>query len=167
MKNSIKSEDERSYTSTKKPSTLVERALNFLEAELKENRIHGDLEAFTSPDIVKNFLTLKLAQEEREHFVVLYLNTQHQLLYWEILFSGTIDGASVYPREVVRQALKHNAKALIFAHNHPSGIAEPSQADKTITSKLKECCNMFDISVLDHIIVGGMDTYSFCEHGLV
>lgn len=167
MKNVIKSSDEAAYTATKKPSTIVERALKYLEAEFKEKRIHADLEAFTSPDIVKNYLTLKLAQEDREHFIALYLNTKHQLIEVETLFSGTIDGASVYPREVVKQALKHNAKALIFAHNHPSGIAEPSQADKSITSKLKECCAMFDMSVLDHIIVGGMETYSFSEHGLI
>ena len=165
MKNTIKSEDETTYAATKNPSTLVERALKHIEAELKAKRVNYEVGALTSPDVVKDFLTLKLAQEEREHFVVLYLNTQHELLFWEILFSGTLDGASVYPREVVRQALKHNAKALIFAHNHPSGNPEPSCADKTLTSKLKECCALFDMNVLDHIIVGGMETYSFAEHG--
>ncbi|RIZ67494.1 MAG: hypothetical protein D0528_12040, partial [Methylococcales bacterium] len=83
------------------------------------------------------------------------------------LFRGTIDGASVYPREVVKQALHHNAAAVIFAHNHPSGVTEPSQADKQITEKLKKALDLFDIRVLDHFIIGDGEPYSFAEHGLI
>ena len=95
----------------------------------------------------------------------MYLDNQHRLLAFEELFRGTIDGASVYPREVVKHALKHNAAALIFAHNHPSGVAEPSQADIHITQRLKQALALVDIRVLDHIIVGDAETTSLAQHG--
>ena len=100
-------------------------------------------------------------------FACLFLDNQHRVILLEELFRGTIDGASVYPREVVKQALYHNAAAVIFAHNHPSGISEPSQADKHITEKLKQALSLFDIRVLDHFIIGDGQPYSFAEHGLL
>jgi DNA repair protein RadC len=103
-----------------------------------------------------------------EVFGCLWLDNQHRVLEFEELFHGTIDGASVYPREVVRAALRLNAAAVIFAHNHPSGVAEPSEADRMITQRLKQALNLIDIRVLDHFIVGdGDQAYSFAEHGLL
>jgi DNA repair protein RadC len=143
----------------------TDTALQLLLAELQRRNLHTTLTAFTAPDLVKNYLTLSLALEEREHFHVLFLNNQHQLLLDARLFSGTIDGASVYPREVVKQALQCNAAAVILAHNHPSGVCVPSEADRGITAKLKQALTTVDIRVLDHIIVGHMATYSFAEQG--
>ena len=143
----------------------INTALQLLFEELQRQNLHATVAAFTAPEIVKNYLTLSLALEEREHFHVLFLNNQHKLLLDDRLFSGTIDGASVYPREVVKRALQCNAAAVIIAHNHPSGICVPSEADKGITDKLKQALSTIDISILDHIIVGHMDTYSFAEHG--
>ena len=143
----------------------INTALQLLFEELQRQNLHATVAAFTAPEIVKNYLTLSLALEEREHFHVLFLNNQHKLLLDDRLFSGTIDGASVYPREVVKRALQCNAAAVIIAHNHPSGICTPSEADKSITDKLKQALSTIDIRILDHIIVGHMDTYSFAEHG--
>ena len=143
----------------------INSALQLLFEELQRQNLHATVAAFTAPDIVKNYLTLSLALEEREHFHVLFLNNQHKLLLDDRLFSGTIDGASVYPREVVKRALQCNAAAVILAHNHPSGICVPSEADKGITDKLKQALSTIDIRILDHIIVGHMETYSFAEHG--
>jgi len=143
----------------------INAALQLLFEELQRQNLHATVAAFTAPDIVKNYLTLSLALEEREHFHVLFLNNQHKLLLDDRLFSGTIDGASVYPREVVKRALQCNAAAVIIAHNHPSGICIPSEADKSITDKLKQALSTIDIRILDHIIVGHMETYSFAEHG--
>ena len=143
----------------------INTALQLLFEELQRQNLHATVAAFTAPEIVKNYLTLSLALEEREHFHVLFLNNQHKLLLDDRLFSGTIDGASVYPREVVKRALQCNAAAVIIAHNHPSGICVPSEADKGITDKLKQALSTIDIRILDHIIVGHMETYSFAEHG--
>jgi DNA repair protein RadC len=143
----------------------INTALQLLFEELQRQNLHATVAAFTAPEIVKNYLTLSLALEEREHFHVLFLNNQHKLLLDDRLFSGTIDGASVYPREVVKRALQCNAAAVILAHNHPSGICVPSEADKSITDKLKQALSTIDIRILDHIIVGHMETYSFAEHG--
>ena len=143
----------------------INTALQLLFEELQRQNLHATVAAFTAPEIVKNYLTLSLALEEREHFHVLFLNNQHKLLLDDRLFSGTIDGASVYPREVVKRALQCNAAAVILAHNHPSGICVPSEADKGITDQLKQALSTIDIRILDHIIVGHMETYSFAEHG--
>ena len=97
----------------------------------------------------------------------MYLDIQHRLLRYEELFFGTIDGASVHPREVVKRVLHHNAAAVILAHNHPSGIAEPSQADKHITQRLKSALMLIDVRVLDHMIVGDQEVLSFAERGLL
>lgn len=145
----------------------INEAMALLLNELKARDNHPDVEAFTQPDKVKDYLRLSLALEEREHFHCLFLDNQHQLLQDRRLFSGTIDGASVYPREVAKAALQTNAAAVIFAHNHPSGVPTPSQADKDITEKLKKALKLFDIRVLDHLIVGKELVYSFAESGLL
>ncbi len=121
----------------------------------------------TNPDAVKRFLTSALKGRHREVFMCLYLDSQHRVILVEELFEGTIDGASVYPREVVIQALKNQAAAIIFAHNHPSGIAEPSQADQRITQRLIAALKVVDIVVLDHMVVGDTDVVSFAERGLL
>ena len=100
-------------------------------------------------------------------FTCLYLDNQHRVVKLEELFSGTIDGAAVYPREVVKRCLRHNAAAVIFAHNHPSGVAEPSQADIAITRRLAAALNTIDVRVLDHIVVGRNEAVSFAERGLM
>jgi DNA repair protein RadC len=123
--------------------------------------------ALTSPDITRAYLSAQLRGHSYEVFACLFLDNQNRVIVWEELFRGTIDGASVYPREVAKRALFHHAAAVIFAHNHPSGINEPSQADRQITDKLKQALGLFDIRVLDHFIVGDGDPYSFAENGLL
>lgn len=160
-------------TATYKASTQVacdvkavtEIALQLLLEEFQRRELHDSVNAFTTPDLVKQYLTLALALEEREHFHVLFLNNQHKLLQDVRLFSGTLDGSAVYPREIVKQALHCNAAAVILAHNHPSGICVPSEADKFITDKVKQALATVDIRTLDHIIVGHLETYSFAEQG--
>lgn len=123
-------------------------------------------EKYCNPEATKTYLSCKLKHHEREVFAVMFLDNQHRLIAFEELFFGTIDSASVYPREVLKAALKVNAAALIFAHNHPSGDATPSQADKQITQRLKEALALVDIRVLDHIVVGD-SALSFAERGLL
>ncbi|BBL60875.1 DNA repair protein RadC [Methylomonas sp. SURF-1] len=130
------------------------------------NRTFSRGEALTSPDDAKDCIKLKLAPYEHEVFLCLFLDNQHRVIACDELFRGTIDGASVYPREVVKAALHHNAAALIMAHNHPSGISEPSRADRAITAKLQEALALIDVRVLDHFIVGET-VHSFAEHGLL
>lgn len=110
--------------------------------------------AFTSPKVVEEYLQVKLGFEDNEKFVALWLDGRHRLIAYEELFNGTIDGTSVYPRVVVQKAIAHNAAAAIFAHPHPSGVAEPSQADERITRRLKSALELVDIRLLDHIVVG-------------
>ena len=116
---------------------------------------------------MREFLHAHLRDRPYEVFCCLYLDNRNRLIMFEELFRGTIDGASVHPREVVRRALEHNAAALILAHNHPSGIAEPSQADEIITRRLKSALGLVDIRVLDHLVVGDGETVSFAERGLL
>ncbi len=123
--------------------------------------------ALTSPEATRAYLSAQLRNYSYEVFACLFLDNQHRVIVFEELFQGTIDGASVYPREVAKKALAHNAAAVIFAHNHPSGVSEPSQADKHITEKLKQALLLFDIRVLDHFIIGDGAPYSFAEHGLL
>jgi DNA repair protein RadC len=122
---------------------------------------------FLSPKATRDYLSLKLGTLEREVFAVIFLDKRHRLISYQEMFQGTIDGASVHPREVVKEALKQNAAAVILAHPHPSGVAEPSQADEFITTRLKEALGLVDIRLLDHIIVAGGDTTSFAERGLL
>jgi len=121
-----------------------------------------------SPKATADYLTARLAQREHEVFTVIYLDNRNRLIACEELFRGTIDGASVHPREVVKEALRHNAAAVILGHNHPSsGIAEPSHADELITTRLRQALALVDIRVLDHLIVAGGSTLSFAERGLL
>ncbi len=143
----------------------LQAVLEMAKRHFKEILQRGN--ALTSPDITRAYLSAQLRGYSYEVFACLFLDNQHRVIQLDELFRGTIDGASVYPREVVRKALHHNAAAVIFAHNHPSGIAEPSAADKHITEKLKQALALFDIRVLDHFIIGDGDPYSFAEHGLL
>jgi DNA repair protein RadC len=121
----------------------------------------------TSPDAVRDFLHARLRDLPYEVFCCLFLDNRNRLILFKELFRGTIDGTSVHPREVVRQALSHNAAALILAHNHPSGVPEPSHADELITRRLKAALALVDIRVLDHLVVGDGATVSFAERGLL
>ena len=122
---------------------------------------------FNAPGAVVDFLLAQLGHSQREIFGVLFLDSQHRLISWEKLFFGTIDAANVYPREVVVRALHHNAAAVIFAHNHPSGVAEPSCADQQITSRLQKALELVDIRVLDHLVVGGGSAISLAQRGML
>ena len=132
---------------------------------LREKLLRED--AFTSSGTTRRYVQSRLGSRGREVFLCLFLDNQHRLIAQEELFLGTIDGASVHPREVVKRALFHNAAALIFAHNHPSGVTEPSQADIHITRRLKNLLAEVDIRTLDHLIVGEGEVSSLAERGLL
>ncbi|RDE19150.1 JAB domain-containing protein [Motiliproteus coralliicola] len=143
-----------------------------LQAVLEMGRRHLNeelqrLDCFTSPAQTMAFLRRHLRDRQREVFALMLLDNQHQLLHYDELFEGTLDAAAVYPREVVKLALQHNAAAVILAHNHPSGIAEPSLADQQITERLKNALALVDIRVLDHLVVGEGRPVSFAERGLL
>ena len=131
-----------------------------------QSQIEGG-DVLTSPRATREFLGSRLQDYPYEVFACIFLDNRHRIIHFEELFKGTIDGASVHPREVVRQALAHNAAALILAHNHPSGVAEPSQADRQITRRLIDALALVDIRVLDHLVVGRGEMISFAEHGLL
>ena len=120
-----------------------------------------------NPRIVRELLSVHFAGQERETFACLFVDNRHRLLTFETLFLGTIDGASVHPREIVKRALQTNAAAVILTHNHPSGVAEPSQADELITARIRDALALVDIRVLDHLVVGGTTVTSFAERGLI
>lgn len=134
-------------------------------AEIMANRFKRE-DVFTSAEATKEFLQFKLGGNEREVFAVMLLDSQHQLIAFKELFWGTVNAASVYPREVVKAVLTSNAAAVIFAHNHPSGVPTPSQADISLTNKLLNALSLIDVSVLDHVIVG-KTAVSFAERGLL
>ncbi|MBK1724376.1 RadC family protein [Thiocystis violacea] len=129
-------------------------------------RISGQ-DVLTSPEATRDYLKMRLYGSPQEIFACLFLDNRHRVIRYDELFHGTIDGASVHPREVVRRVMETNAAAVIFAHNHPSGVAEPSQADVRITQRLKEALALIEVRVLDHIIVGDGDGTSFAERGLL
>ncbi|MEC9483667.1 MAG: DNA repair protein RadC [Halomonas sp.] len=136
--------------------------------ELSRRHLASQIErggALTSPALVRAFLASHLRHLGHEEFAALFLDTQHHVIRFETMFRGTLDSASVYPREVARRALELGAGAVIFAHNHPSGVAEPSGADRRITERLKEALGLFDIRVLDHFVVGDGEVASFAERG--
>lgn len=138
----------------------IREALILLEHQLREPGV-----AFTSSHAVRDWLRLQLATLEHEEFTALFLDNQHRLIAHETLFTGTINHLQVHPREVVTAALKHNAAAILVAHCHPSGHAEPSDADRRITERLKQALDLVDIHLLDHLVVGGMEIVSFSERG--
>ncbi len=143
----------------------VQAAAELSRRQLSESMRAGPLLA--SPKATRDFLTARLRDLEHEVFCCLYLDKRHRLIQFEELFRGTIDGASVHPREIVKLALQKNAAAVIVAHNHPSGVAEPSQADELITQRVKEALAIVDIRLLDHIIVGDGVAVSLAERGIV
>ena len=143
-------------------SQIIRRALKILES-----RMTYQTDFFTNPQDTKNYLRLKLGGNEREVFAVLYLSNRNQLISYEELFFGTIDGSTVHVREIVKLGLSLNAAAIICAHNHPSGVCEPSHADEMITKRIKDACALMDIRVLDHLIVSGKDAVSMAERGLI
>ena len=149
------------FTAAIHASQIVQLALEILDNQIKR----GDL--LTQPKRVKEFLVLNLGGEEQEVFACIFLDNRHRVISFDRMFYGTIDGASVYPREVVKRALKHNAAAIILAHNHPSGVPEPSGADVNLTQRLKTALDLVDVRVLDHIVVGAGDSVSFAERGLI
>lgn len=122
---------------------------------------------FDSPAVARKYLPAMMGGLEHELFCLAHLDNWHRLIAWEEMFRGTIDGASVHPREVVKSALQHNSAAVILAHNHPSGVAEPSKADELITRRLREALALVDIRVLDHFIVAGEQVLSFAERGFI
>ena len=145
--------------------TQLQAVLELSRRHLGEQLIRENV--FTSPDTVIRYVQSTLSGRHQEVFITLFLDSQHRLIAGEELFYGTIDGASVYPREVVKRSLHHNASAVIFAHNHPSGVAEPSRDDQSITRRLKEALGLIDVRVLDHIVVGTGCAVSMAERGLL
>ena len=150
---------------TKYETAAIDKAVRILESRLS----YHQEPPISSPEASKQLCFLKLGDKPDEHFAVAFLTNRHQLLSFETLFRGTVDGASVHPRVVVRRALELNAAAVILSHNHPSGHPTPSQADQRITTRLKEALALVDVRVLDHLIVGARleQTVSLAERGLL
>lgn len=144
---------------------LLQAALELARRRALEDLKQGDV--LTSPEKTRHFFSCHLSGQRREVFSCLFLDSQHAVITCENLFWGTLDGAAVYPREVVSRALQLQAAAVIFAHNHPSGVAEPSQADRRITERLQAALLLVDIRVLDHVIIGHGQQFSFAERGLL
>jgi DNA repair protein RadC len=143
----------------------LQAVLEMARRHLHETLARGD--ALSNPQATRQYFTVRLRGYAHEVFACLFLDNRHRVIRYRELFHGTIDGASVHPREVVKQALADNAAALIFAHNHPSGVAEPSRADTHLTRRLKDALALVDIRVLDHIVVGDGETVSMAERGLM
>ncbi len=139
----------------------LELGRRYLDSELREN------EALTDPAASARFLKSRLAAYPYEVFACLFLDNRHRVIAFEELFRGTIDGASVHPREVVRHCLSHNAAAVIFAHNHPSGVSEPSAADRAITLRLRDALALVDVRVLDHFVIGSGNPTSLASRGWI
>lgn len=159
----INSEDTANYTVTaQNDDTIIDKAIKILDSRIKNHEF-----TICNPIDTVKYLRLKLQEQEREIFACMFLNNRHQVIAYEELFKGTIDGAAVYPREVVKRALELNANAIIISHNHPSGIPEPSQADENITHKLKDALATVDIRLLDHIIIGDSEHTSLAERGVI
>ena len=143
------------------PKGIAELARRYHNVRVMEER------ALLSPEMAREFLQSQLAQEEREIFLVIFMDSQHRVIKHSKLFSGTLSHVEVHPREIVREAIKMNASAVILAHNHPSGCAEPSKADKLITERVVKCCQFMDIRVLDHLVIGRGEYVSFAERGWI
>ncbi|PCJ43336.1 MAG: DNA repair protein RadC [SAR86 cluster bacterium] len=141
---------------------IINEAKEILFKRLRTNKVQ-----LSSSKITRDYVMLELGRREREVFFCLFLDNQHRVIESQVLFEGTIDGSMVHPREVLKAALKLNAAAMIFSHNHPSGVAEPSQADISITRRLKSALELVDIRVLDHLIVGDNVVTSMAERGLL
>jgi len=162
----IRSEDSPAYEGFHGDDLGEDAVIGHAIAILKR-RMSAKGEALTSPKDSRDLATLHLSELEHEVFSIMWIDNRYRLIEYETMFRGTIDGASVHPREVVKSALTHNAAACILSHNHPSGNPEPSQADLSLTSRLKDALGIVDIRVLDHIVVGGTATVSFAERGII
>ena len=155
-------ENKPNYSPAATISAAKELVMRALSEDITQNPIN-----LNNPVEVKKYLKLLLGGRQQEVFVVLFLDTQHRLIAAEELFHGTLTQTSVYPREVVKRALMHNAAAVLLAHTHPSGLAEPSRADQLLTNVLKEALALVDVSALDHFIIGDESALSFAERGLI
>ncbi|BAU49613.1 DNA repair protein RadC [Sulfurifustis variabilis] len=142
-----------------------EREVLAAAAELLGARVIG--EALNSPRDCAEFLRARFARREHEVFSCLYLDNRHRVLAFEELFRGTLNGTAVYPREIIKRTLEHNAAAVILVHNHPSGVAEPSRADELLTTRVREALQLVDVRLLDHLVVGDGEVVSFSERGLL
>ncbi len=147
------------------PASKLRAATELVRRSLTEALQHRDV--LGSPGAVRDFLRVTLARRDHEIFMVLFLDAQNRVIAWEEMFRGTLTQTSVYPREVVKRALAHNAAAVILAHNHPSGVAEPSRADELLTRTLRDALALIDARVLDHFIIAGNTVVSFAERGLL
>jgi len=166
MTTEVKSESPAGYeTETSTPETAEDRIIDEALSILQDRFFRSDV--LTSPKNTRDFLCLSYGQVEHEMFGMILMDNRNRVLRISELFRGTVDGASVYPREVVKEVLKYNAIAVILFHNHPSGVCEPSQADIRLTERLKKALGLIDVRVLDHIIVGGADTVCLSEQGLI
>lgn len=163
----VRFEDQANYQTQLFDSTQEAENQVIAQAIAIIERRHQRGQALTSSDVVKDYLRLRMGGYEHEVFVVIHLDQQHRVLDVEEMFRGTIDGASVYPREVVKSCLQKNSAAVILVHNHPSGVCTPSQADQQITQRLKTALGTVDIRVLDHFVVSAVDAVSFSERGLM
>jgi len=139
----------------------IKRALKILDQRMRRS------DALSSPDAVRDYLRLLLHDRGHEVFVVVFLDAQHRVIASDEMFRGTLTQTSVYPREVVKTALAHNAAAVVLAHNHPSGVTEPSRADELLTQTLKQALALVDVKVLDHFVIAGAGSLSFAERGLL
>jgi len=161
--------DERDFCAVKgvgKAKYVQLQAVLALSRRYLEEEIKGR-DLLTSPEATRAYLKTRLYHQAREVFACVFLDNRHRVIRYEELFQGTIDGASVHPREIVRRALELHAAAVILAHNHPSGVTEPSQADLRITRRLKDALALVDVRVLDHLVIGEGDTASLAERGLL
>lgn len=147
-------------TFTREEQATISAAKKILASKLKTENA-----ALESPQAAMNYVQLQIGHYEHECFAVVFLDTKHRVKGFKKLFYGTIDGASVYPRGVVKECIKHNAAAVFLVHNHPSGVCEPSQADRMLTERLKEALALIDVRVLDHFIVSSTATLSMVEYG--
>jgi hypothetical protein len=143
----------------------LEALCDLTRSRLEAHFLRADL--LTTPELTKQYLMACLAPKEREVFSTIFLDNRHRVIAYEELFFGTIDGCTVHVREVIKRALHHNAAATIFAHNHPSGVTDPSSADRQLTQRLKDALSLIDVRVLDHIVIGGSETVSLSECGLL
>ena len=143
------------------PEEVLQAALRVLAGQLRGS------EVLSSPQVVRDFLRIKLGALEHEVFAVIHLDSQHRVIEYVEMFRGTVSQTSVYPREIVKEALVRNSAAMILVHNHPSGLAEPSRADEVLTQTVKAALALVDVRVIDHLIVAGPAVMSFAERGLL
>jgi len=161
MSNQLFNRDATGVTHPATPDQILDAARAILARRIRRGA------AISSPRATREFLKLQLADRGHEVFAILFLDNRHRLIEFVPMFRGTVDGATVHPREVVKEALSRNAAAVILAHNHPSGVAEPSQADELITNRLRDALALVDVRVLDHLVVTGDAIVSFAERGLL